>query len=81
MPSHHANLDGFKYIKEVGSVTAEQFALAMNVSLNTAKCWLSRWTGKGYLEYIPPERYTGHKPVGRPSGGKYKYNYWHLEEE
>ena len=81
MLSKHANLDGFKYIEDVGSVTVDKFAWAMSITLNTSKCWLARWSGKGYLEYVPPERYTGHKSVGRPPGGKYKINYWHLEEE
>ena len=81
MPSGHANLEGFKYIRDVGSVTPELFAWAMSIKLQSAKTWLSNWTTKGYLEYVQPERYTGHKSVGRQPGGKYKINYWHLEEE
>lgn len=81
MPSGHANLDGFKYIEDVGSVTPEQFAWAMSITLNSSRGWLSKWTRIGYLERIEPERFTGHKPQGRPKGGKYKINYWHLEEE
>ena len=72
MLSKHDNLDGFKYIEDVGSVTVDKFAWAMSITLNTSKCWLARWSGKGYLEYVPPEGFTGHKNRGRPSGGAYK---------
>jgi Mn-dependent DtxR family transcriptional regulator len=79
--TRHANLDGFKYIEDTGSVKAEQFAEKFSIDLNSARGWLSKWKAKGYLEFIPPEGYSGHKQKGRPSGGKYRINYWHLEEE
>lgn len=72
MGNGNVHAEGFEYIEAMHSVTPEQFAEKFAIKLNTARSWLSRWTSKGYLEYVSPEGYSGHKNRGRPSGGVYK---------
>jgi predicted ArsR family transcriptional regulator len=72
MSKAHIHTEGFEYIEAMHSVTPEQFAEKFAIDLNSARGWLSKWKTKGYLEYVPPEGFTGHKNRGRPSGGAYK---------
>jgi hypothetical protein len=66
--------ESFVFIEISGSVTAEEYAEFAEVSLPVAKNWLSRWTRRGCLVYIPAEKSVVLSRRGRPSGGKYKLN-------
>ena len=45
----YINPDQFRYIEDCNGVTARQFAKAFGIHLQSARTWLSRWTGRGYL--------------------------------
>jgi hypothetical protein len=64
--------EGFELIEVRTSVTPDEFAEKFGISLDTARHWLSRWTSKGYLKYVKPEKGVILAVRGRPSGGKYE---------
>lgn len=72
------NAEAFELIeqrKEEG-VTAEYFAKRLGLPKQQAANWLSKWTRRGFLQYIPFDgelERTGWRSRGRPKGGQGKY--------
>jgi uncharacterized protein YjcR len=72
MTNANIHAEGFEYIEMMHSVKPEEFAEKFGIKINSARSWLSRWKTKGYLEFVMPEGFSGHKNPGRPGGGSYK---------
>lgn len=72
------NTEAFELIekrKEEG-VTAEYLASRLGIPRQQAANWLSKWTRRGFLTYIPFEgkiERTSWRGKGRPLGGQGRY--------
>lgn len=72
------NNEAFEFIelsKEAG-VTAEELAKKIGLPQGQASTWLSKWTRRGFLKYIPPEgpkERMGWRGRGRPKGNMGRY--------
>lgn len=55
----YINYEAFELIEKWGSATPERLAKHLGVKKASMAVWLSRWTKKGYLEYVPnPVHYS-----------------------
>jgi len=71
----YINREAFELIERRGTITPEELAKALGMKKHSAAVWLSRWAGKGYLEYIRDHEHHSRKkrePVG--PYGYYKIN-------
>lgn len=71
----YINYEAFELIERRGSITPAELAKTLGVQVDSAASWLSKWTSKGYLKWVPgPGVVKEHRrEPGRPrgSGGRY----------
>ena len=78
------NDDAFRYIELMGDegVTAETLSIKIGIPVQQAANWLSKWSNRGMLQFIPfngkVERLPPHK-AGRPKGGRGHYTLGKVE--
>lgn len=70
MPRTYINYEAFELIERRGSITAQELAKHIGVKKDSAASWLSKWTKRGYLRWVPgPEVPRTHRRgTGRPRG-------------
>lgn len=73
MPRVYINYESFELIERREHITPKELAKAIGVKEHSAATWLSRWSKRGYLEYVHSpvhfSRKKGEKPGPR---GYYK---------
>lgn len=71
MPRVYIHMEGFEFVEARGTVSPEEFAQKFGIQVTSARSWLSKYAGKGYLKFVSSSETNFVRKPGRPGGGKY----------
>ncbi len=68
----YINYEAFELIEKLGSITPAELAKHLGVKVDSAASWLSKWTSRGYLKWVPDatrmKNSSGKRKSGRRKG-------------